>query len=335
MRWIFGAIVLALISSACTTTDLSGELELAAERTEAQTALLDLSGEGSVMVTLPQIDPDLPPGQDISFPPPDLSQVPEEFRGRFQEEFDRAQTQLEEQLDRAVAEQRSALEGAIPSDVDFTFTFEGKGELQLPDRLHMQGFVDPTTTAGERVETESQPFEVVVIGDEAWMRQPDGTWIEVPGPMGPFGPLVLDTRTIADFLRNPSGEVEDVGTETIDGVETRHYRFTVRGAELTMQGAADHTWTVDVWIGVDDDLVRRFRTSSEGSFAGEEIDAEAVSGSVSTTWTTTATVDLHDFGADVDIQPPPSDEVSGSLDAPQGSSAVLYPFGGHISVSTG
>jgi hypothetical protein len=74
-----------------------------------------------------------------------------------------------------------------------------------------------------------------------------------------------------------AGAFDEVGSERVRGVETTRYRGSVASS------------SVDVWVGADG-LVRRVAVSD-----GEGTDVE---------------LELFDFGADVEIEPPPADEVA-------------------------
>lgn len=112
---------------------------------------------------------------------------------------------------------------------------------------------------------------------------------------------------ILDLLR-ATGQIAEVGTETIDGVETTKYKVAIdlaaaaelRGVSsdlvqrLTAAGAPTHL-PAEVWVG-DDGLVRQFRVI-------EDLSAGGHSGSVQ------ITVGLRDFGTDVSVTAPQADEV--------------------------
>lgn len=109
-------------------------------------------------------------------------------------------------------------------------------------------------------------------------------------------------------LRTVSDDLEEVGSQTIRGVETTHYRGTVdlrkypelvpekdrarvrKAVEqmIEMMGAA--TYPVDVWVD-DDELVRRM------SFEVETKEPEG-------TMQMAMTIDLFDFGRPVDVEVP-------------------------------
>jgi hypothetical protein len=101
-----------------------------------------------------------------------------------------------------------------------------------------------------------------------------------------------------------SGSVTKVGDETIDGVDTTHYRAKVDLAKLP-QGQKIAALTkvryapYDVWIGKDDGYVYRVRTAYSYAVGG-------VRQSVS------STTSYSDFGKDVNVQVPSADE---SVDA--------------------
>lgn len=322
-------------------------LALAAERTGSlDTARLDLDGRAEMSVKLPEIDLPTPPAMEFpslpSAPPapaPDLEGVPEGFRDEIRQRveesrrrFAEGQAELEgvgEDARRRMREELERAEDALPREFEKTAVFDGTGAMALPDRLRLEGTVEQTRSHRPD-ETLTSDYGVVVVGSDAWVRSPDGTWSELPGRHGPFGPVVLDPASVARFVEAAEG-AEDLGTETLDGVEVRQYRFGV--PPRAFGGDADFSTTAEAWVGVDDDLVRKLRLVSEGSSSGPELDEEGVRGSVEVTWRTQTTVRLSDFGGPVDISPPPADAVTGTAPSP-GSFAVLYPFGGHVHLGT-
>jgi outer membrane lipoprotein-sorting protein len=86
------------------------------------------------------------------------------------------------------------------------------------------------------------------------------------------------------------GNVKEVGTEQVDGVDTTHYR-----GRLATQTAGATAGPFDVWVGKDDGYVRRmqFATGAAGS-----------------TPSTHLTMDLSDFGTDVTITVPSAAETA-------------------------
>ena len=82
-----------------------------------------------------------------------------------------------------------------------------------------------------------------------------------------------------------AGAFAEVGSERVRGIETTRYRGSVASTR------------VDVWVGADE-LVRRV-TVRDGDGTNVELE-------------------LYDFGADVDVEPPPDDEVAELGDLLQG-----------------
>jgi hypothetical protein len=93
-----------------------------------------------------------------------------------------------------------------------------------------------------------------------------------------------------------AGKMTKVGEETIDGVDTTHYRGRVdfsklpQGAKITRLTKARYG-PYDVWVGNDDGLIRRLKTSY--TYEQQRV-------------ATTMTFD--DFGKDVTIDVPADSE---------------------------
>ncbi len=122
-----------------------------------------------------------------------------------------------------------------------------------------------------------------------------------------------------------SDDIVALGEDDLDGVSARHYRVRLDGDALSarfdldevaprlrqpiqqqLEGLVGRTLTIEVWIGVDDNLVRRQVTTlpmltpavlGRGEDATMEID-----------------VTYSDFGVEVDSEAPPDDEVTDYLD---------------------
>lgn len=183
----------------------------------------------------------------------------------------------------------------------------GKVTYHLPPELAI-AFGSPTSKA-------------IFDGDTTYMYDPRwSAWIasETGAPSGGsqteldvFLELVPDDPTqIIDFLE-PGGDVEKVGEESLFGAETTHYRATVDVDELvnhapvhvqeTIRAAAETlqegaTLSVDVWVD-DAGLLRSL----------------ALKGQLGGVGNVAMTVDLYDFGTEVDVKvPPPSKVVDGA-----------------------
>jgi hypothetical protein len=117
------------------------------------------------------------------------------------------------------------------------------------------------------------------------------------------------------YLRAASDDIQEVGSEEVRGVETTHYRMTVDLARVAaaappaqreaLQAQIDELIEksriqdvpTDVWID-EDGLVRRQRLTYENMAF-----APGVHGDM------TMTMELFDFGVDVEVEPPPASQV--------------------------
>lgn len=122
------------------------------------------------------------------------------------------------------------------------------------------------------------------------------------------GQAAQDPAQMLSMLRATSGKVDDLGTETIDGTTTTHYRATVDLAKaaklkgvssqalqkLTGNGAPS-TIPEDVWVG-SDGLVRQLRISFATTTDGVPLHLAM-------------TMDLSNYGTAATITAPPSTDV--------------------------
>jgi hypothetical protein len=125
-----------------------------------------------------------------------------------------------------------------------------------------------------------------------------------------------DPSQALSYLTGASSNVQNLGTDSIRGVQTTHYRATVdlqkvldrapardrkalRGTLATLrQQLGTSTFPVDVWI----DSAGRARRISE------KMSMPALGAHMS------MTEDLYDFGVKVNVTPPPADQTIGYLD---------------------
>jgi hypothetical protein len=125
-----------------------------------------------------------------------------------------------------------------------------------------------------------------------------------------------DPSQAIEFLRGAE-DIEEVGTETIDGTETTHYRGTLdleKAAEQappeareSVRAAVDQvkeqlgstTVPIEVWVG-SDDLIRRmaFEYPLPAEAGGSDTSQMVLQ------------MDLFDYGATIEIEPPPADQVT-------------------------
>jgi hypothetical protein len=121
-----------------------------------------------------------------------------------------------------------------------------------------------------------------------------------------LGPTGQNPAEVLDMLR-ASGPLEEVGKETLDGTETTRYKGTLDlDAVAKLKGISEATvrrlkasgmptqLPVEVWIG-NDGLVRQVRLL-EVPTSGKPT-------------STSVTIGFTDYGTDVSVTAPPSDEV--------------------------
>jgi hypothetical protein len=248
------------------------------------------------------------------------------------------------------------------SRVDLTFSAELPSELaQEPVTFTGQGAFDYASREGELTYDFSElfaslglpradePVEAIFQGDVFYMKfpllsasLPEGRpWLkldlkalgEQPGVnLAQLQQLSQgDPSRALDYLRATGGTVEEVGSEQIRGVETTHYRGTIQLDKLADQVPAEQREQVraavqqlteqtgmteiptDVWVG-EDGLIRRMTLNYRAKVTAPGSDPQEVA--------STVTMEFHDFGAQVDVQPPRADEVTdvAELTAPSSGS---------------
>jgi hypothetical protein len=119
-----------------------------------------------------------------------------------------------------------------------------------------------------------------------------------------------DPTQSLQYLRGASDDFEEVGQEDVRGVETTHYRGTIDPRKAAEQLPEDvreafeqateligtNKLPFDVWID-GDGMARRMKYEQPLPGAGGETASMAL------------TMELFDFGVEVDVEPPPDDEV--------------------------
>jgi hypothetical protein len=154
---------------------------------------------------------------------------------------------------------------------------------------------------------------------DAWTKTVDGESYSFVGPKGQEGHWVHDTdasgtngrelfdadpRTLLSIL-DPAARFTDVGTERIDGVETRHLHATavdelpVVNLGLAPDAMNTSVTSLDVWVGADD-VVRRL------DLALRRIDTKTAGGqpTASVSFDSTYSVTFTDLGAPIAITAP-------------------------------
>jgi hypothetical protein len=171
----------------------------------------------------------------------------------------------------------------------------------------------------------------VVKGESHWVKdvqsEASGDPVEllIPFPGSPTKPTDVLARVVL-----ASDEEEELGEEEIRGTETTHYRARVDVQKLIKQlpakdrpdGGVPDLWgdklvPVEIWI---DDQSRLRRISIDQS-DGEDA-------------TMSTTVELFDYGVEVDVEPPPADEVisQDEFEKLTGSMGVVTEESGELSL---
>jgi hypothetical protein len=154
-------------------------------------------------------------------------------------------------------------------------------------------------------------------GDKSWMSF-DATGRPVGGALFDMTGQSDPTKTLA-YLQKISSDVREVGTEDVRGVETTHYHATIDFSKTipeaeVPEGMRDEvkeftgmfgSIPADVWID-GDGRMRRERITIDFGKVFEDMPgaSEADAG-----FTMTQTLDLYDFGAAVEVEAPPADQV--------------------------
>ncbi len=218
--------------------------------------------------------------------------------------------------------------------ITMSMTFEGaydvatKASSMSMDLSGMAGLMGADPSTAGMGDLMGEPMQMIVIGETGWMKWglfsmmgvTADQWVEmdsteISGMTEGFGAgSATDPTEFLRQLEDANADIEELGTETVRGIETTHYRAVVDLAELqaalpadqaadleATMGAGLDTLPMEFWIG-DDGLVYRWSTTMDMSGMA---DAAGI-GSVAMTY------EMFDYGQDVGIvAPDPSLVVSG------------------------
>lgn len=176
------------------------------------------------------------------------------------------------------------VENVPPSASGLSLT-SAEGEVVVPDRLKAKA-----SATFSRIPIET---ELVFVGEDdyfidpltrKWRRLDVGT-----SPVAFFDPAQGVLTVIKSAV-----EVEDAGSEIVDGVETHRLTGKVKAREaarlLVVSSTSDRLADVELWIGKDDSILRRIRVRGP---VGEGEGADA-----------SRTVEISDFGQTFQIEAP-------------------------------
>jgi len=184
-----------------------------------------------------------------------------------------------------------------------TFALTGSGDFdnakklaQLTIHANLQGLdmqIDGVMD-GTTVYFKSPIFAAALPAGKSWLKLD----LEKAGQAGgvDLSQLLGQDPAQAFAQLQASGRVTKVADETIDGVDTTHYRGRIDPAKLPqaakIKALANAKYgPYDVWIGKDDGLVHRVKSSYTAQGRGVAL-----------------TMNFSDFGKDVSVDVPPADE---------------------------
>jgi hypothetical protein len=134
--------------------------------------------------------------------------------------------------------------------------------------------------------------DFVALGDVHYFQDPTSQiWQSVPAAMSQVGKINLNTGAVQ--ILQKVDKLEYVDTQDVGGVKTYHLRGTVAPAEVaSIAGAVSTTepFACEVWVGVDDHLVRRIQISGAATASEDP--------------KTVRTIDLSAFNQPVTIEAP-------------------------------
>ena len=154
--------------------------------------------------------------------------------------------------------------------------FGGPGEIADHGRavhLHLSFPMDGKTTSLEAVGVDGSFY----VRGGLFAQLAGGKWVRVRRDAAGLDLSLQDPSKLLDYLQATT-KVTKVGSATVRGAHTTHYRALVQRPEL-------RNAPIDVWVG-DDGLVRRVAVKAQH---------------------VTASLDLFDFG-DVSVTVPPDSE---------------------------
>ncbi len=176
--------------------------------------------------------------------------------------------------------------------LSFTGEVEGKPES---GSLEMRGAVagsDRQQVMWKDLATEEE-FGVIRIGEEAWMLE-GGKWQSVPQMVADMISAAIlalgPTMSWGDLAQGVAGSATYMGTETVNGIPTRHYSSSSKDWATEWKGTLEKA-SDDIWIAEAGYPVRYV-------FTAKGIDAEGYKGSM--LWS----MELSDVNQPVPIEAP-------------------------------
>jgi hypothetical protein len=203
-----------------------------------------------------------------------------------------------------------------PSRGERAATFGAEGLFDYPNERGVMTVSDEFPPYDEEITLEE--FRLVGrTGYTRWTVKGKSYWVKEPAPQTsddplerliPFPGTSTKPTDVLDRVLRASEKNEVLGDENIRGAETTHYRARVSAAKLVEQlppadrpGEDTAEWwgrflPVDIWID-DESRLRRITIR-------QPEDAEEGNPAM------TMTVELYDYGVEVDVEPPAEETIS-------------------------
>ena len=144
-------------------------------------------------------------------------------------------------------------------------------ECIAPDRFHISGDQD----------------EMILAGGNVYMKTGGGEWTRLLFDPTQMINQIRDTKQLDEIRK--STDVVPIGAETVDGVPTMAYRYTMKNPF-----GMNSTSICKMWVSLADSLPRKMEV--EGEFNKTK---------------TRSVVTYYDYGADIKIEPPASYKTQG------------------------
>jgi len=144
-------------------------------------------------------------------------------------------------------------------------------ECVSPDRFHITGDQD----------------EMILAGGNVYMKTPSGEWTRLLFDPAAMINQIRDTKQLEEIRK--STDVEQAGAETVEGVPTLVYRYTMKDP-FGMKS----TSSCKMWVGVADSLPRKMEVEADFN-----------------KMKTRSVVTYYDYGAEIRIEPPASFKTQG------------------------